>query len=167
MNPPKKEGVKEESSNKGTKCHHCNDWGHIRSDYPSFKAWLAKKGIPWHADLKKERCLKLADGHEAKVEVIGSVTLVLHDDFTLMLNNILYVLSLQRNLISLALLEDDEFKCLFGNNKCIIKFDNKVVDLAPRQGILYMLSLNDFPMMNVCDVTNKRKEIILAIMRLL
>jgi hypothetical protein len=51
--PPKKEGVKEESSNKGTKCHHCNDWGHIRNDYPSFKAWLAKKGIPWHADHKK------------------------------------------------------------------------------------------------------------------
>jgi hypothetical protein len=25
--PTKKEGAKEESSNKGPKCHHCNDWG--------------------------------------------------------------------------------------------------------------------------------------------
>jgi hypothetical protein len=34
-------------------------------------------------------------------------------------------------------------------------FNDKVVGLAPRQGKLYMLSLNDFPVMNVCDVTNK------------
>jgi hypothetical protein len=32
---------------------------------------------------------------------------------------------------------------------------------------LYMLSLNDFPVMNVSNVTNKRKEIMLEIMRLL
>jgi hypothetical protein len=57
-----------------------------------------------------------------------------------------------------TLLEDDGFECLFGNNKCTIKFDNKVVDLAPRQGMMYILSLNDFPMMNVCDVTNKQKR---------
>jgi hypothetical protein len=31
---------------------------------------------------KRERCLKLADEREAKVEVIRLVTLVLHDDFT-------------------------------------------------------------------------------------
>jgi hypothetical protein len=41
--PPKKEGAKEEFSDKGPKCHHCNDWEHIRRDCPVFKAWLAKK----------------------------------------------------------------------------------------------------------------------------
>jgi hypothetical protein len=41
---PKKEGAKEESSNKGLKCHHCNDWGHIRRECAGFKAWLTKKG---------------------------------------------------------------------------------------------------------------------------
>jgi hypothetical protein len=46
----------------------------------------------------------------------------------------------------------------FGNNKCIIKLDNKVVVLAPMQGMLYMFSLNDFPVMSVGDVTNKRKR---------
>jgi hypothetical protein len=56
----------------------------------------------------------------------------------------------------------------FGSNQCTIKFNNKVMGFAPRQDMLYMLSLNDFPVMNVCDVTNKReKKIILAIMRLL
>jgi hypothetical protein len=42
--PLKKVGVKEESSNKGLKCHHCNDWRYIRIDCAGFKAWLAKKG---------------------------------------------------------------------------------------------------------------------------
>jgi hypothetical protein len=100
----------------------------------------------------------VADGREAKVEAVGSLPLVLHDNFTLMLNNVLYASSLQRNLISVALLEDDGFECLFGNNKCTIKFDNKVVGFAPRQGMLYMMSLNDFPVMNVCDITNKRNR---------
>jgi hypothetical protein len=54
-----------------------------------------------------------------------------------------------------SLFEDDGFECLFGSNKCTIKFNNKVVGLAPGQGMLYMLSLNDFPVVNVCDVTNK------------
>jgi hypothetical protein len=104
---------------------------------------------------KMERNIKVADGCEAKVEAVGSLPLVLNAGFTLILNNVLYVLSLQKNLISVSLLEDDGFECLFGNNKCTINFDNKVVGFAPRQGMLYMLSPNDFPMMNVCDVKNR------------
>jgi hypothetical protein len=57
-----------------------------------------------------------------------------------------------------SLLEDDGYECLFGNNKCTIMFKDKIVGLSPRQGMLYMLSLNDFPAMNVCNVTNKRKK---------
>jgi hypothetical protein len=41
---PKKEVAKEVSSNKGSMCHHCNDWGHMRKDCAGFKAWLAKRG---------------------------------------------------------------------------------------------------------------------------
>jgi hypothetical protein len=33
-----------------------------------------------------------------------------------------------------------------------------VVGLAPRQDMLYMLSLNIFHVMNMCDVTNERKR---------
>jgi hypothetical protein len=65
---------------------------------------------------KRERSLKVADGCEAKVEAVESLPIVLHGGFTLMLNNVLYVMYLQRNLISVALLEDDGFQCLFGNN---------------------------------------------------
>jgi hypothetical protein len=50
------------------------------------------------------------------------------------------------------------YECVYRYNKCIIKLNDKLVALAPRQGMLYMLSLNDFPVMNVCDVTNKCKR---------
>jgi hypothetical protein len=96
----------------------------------------------------------MVDGRKAKVEASRSLPLVLHESFTLILNNVLYVLRLQRNLIFMSLLEDDGYECLFGNNKCTIMFNNKVVGIALRQEIRYMLSPNDFFVMNVCDVTN-------------
>jgi hypothetical protein len=105
-----------------------------------------------------ERNLKVTDGREAKVEAIGSLPLVLHGGFTLILNNVLYVPSLQRNIISVSLLEDDGYESLCGNNECTVMFNDKVVGLAPRQGMLYVLSLNNFPVMNVCNVINKRKK---------
>jgi hypothetical protein len=115
---------------------------------------------------KRERSLKVVDGREAKVEVAGLLPLVFHGSFTLILNNVLYVPSLQRNLISMSLFEDDGFECIFWNNMCTIKFDNKVVRLAPRQGMLYMLSLSDFSVMTLCDVINKQKNNA-SVMRLL
>jgi hypothetical protein len=69
---------------------------------------------------KREKSLKVADGREADVEVVGSLPLVLHGGFTLILNNILYVPSLQRNLIYVSLLGDDGFECIFRNNKCLV-----------------------------------------------
>jgi hypothetical protein len=111
-----------------------------------------------------ERNLKVADGRKARVKVVWSLPLVIHGGFTLLLNNVLYISSLQRNLISVSLLEDDGYECLFRNNKCTIIFNDKVLGLAPRQGKLYVLSLNDFLVMNVCDVTNKCKKA-LGIMR--
>jgi hypothetical protein len=107
-----------------------------------------------------ERSLQVSDGREAKVEAIGTLPLLLHGCFTLYLNNVLYVPSLRRNLISIASLEDDGYEYLFGNNKCTIKFDDVINGLAPWRSMLYMLSLNDFPVMNVCDVTNKRRRIL-------
>jgi hypothetical protein len=100
----------------------------------------------------------VADRREAKVEAVGSLPLVLHGGFTLILNNVFYVPSLQRNLISASLFEDDGLECLFGNNKCTVKFDNKVLGLAHRQSMLYILFLNDFLVMNVYNATNKQKR---------
>jgi hypothetical protein len=66
---------------------------------------------------RRERNLKVADGREARVEAVGSLPLVLHGGFTLLLNKVLYILLLQRNLIYVSLSEDDGYECLFGNNK--------------------------------------------------
>jgi hypothetical protein len=107
----------------------------------------------------REKSLQVVDGHEAMVEAVGTLPLLLHDGSTLYLNNVLYVPSLRINLISVASLEDDGYECLFGNNKCTIKFDDVIIGLAPHRDMLYKLSLNDFPVMNVCDVTNKRRRI--------
>lgn len=41
------------------------------------------------------RTLRMANGHEAEVEAVGSLPLVLHDSFVLRLNNVLYVPSLK------------------------------------------------------------------------
>jgi hypothetical protein len=137
--------------------------------YYSLNMWWIDSGATVHVmnlsheflsvkTTRGERNLKVADGHEAKLKAAGSLPLVIHGGFTLILNNVFYVLPLQRNLISVSFLEDDGFEFLFGNNKCTIKFNNKVVGPPPRQGMLYMLSLNDFTLMNVCGVTNKRKR---------
>jgi hypothetical protein len=104
----------------------------------------------------RERSLQVVDGRGAKVKAVRTLPLLLHGGFTLNLNNVLYVPSLRRNLISIASLEDDGYECLFGNKKCTIKFDDVIIGLAPWRGMLYMLSLNDFFVMNPCDVTNKR-----------
>jgi hypothetical protein len=78
----------------------------------------------------RKRSLQVADGR--KVEAIETLLLLFHGSFTLYLNNVLYVPSLRRNLISVASLEDDGYECLFGNNKCTIKFDDVTIGLAPR-----------------------------------
>jgi hypothetical protein len=67
----------------------------------------------------------------------------LNNGFTFRLNNVLYIPSLSRNLISVSCLDDDGFDCQFDNRQCLILFDNKVVGLAFRQDKLYMLSMHE------------------------
>ena len=105
-----------------------------------------------------ERSLRVADGTEVEVEGIGNIALELNSGFNLQLDDVLYVPSLKRNLISVSALDDSGHVSIFGSNKCIIKFNNIRVGLASRQGKLYMLSLDDNPVMNVYDNSHKRKR---------
>jgi hypothetical protein len=112
------------------------------TNFPSNTWWIdtgatvhvtnSSQGLLGHQTTRRERSLQVADGHEAKVEAVGTLPLLLHGGFTLYLNNILYVPSLRRNIISVASLVDDGYECLFGNNKCTIKFDDVTIGLAPR-----------------------------------
>jgi hypothetical protein len=103
---------------------------------------------------KGEESLKVIDGKEAYVEAVGSIVLHLHSGFKLHLNNVLYVSSLKRKLISVCLLDIDGFSCNFGDMKCLIKYNDENVSIAYLQEKLYMLSLNE-SMLNVCDDKDK------------
>jgi hypothetical protein len=89
-------------------------------------------GVAWCLDHRKGEKPSSGYKREAKVEAVGALPLLLHGGFTLNLNNVLYVPLLRRNLISVASLEDDGYECLFRNNKYHIKFNEVIIDLAPR-----------------------------------
>jgi hypothetical protein len=73
---------------------------------------------------RKERHIKVANGVQADVEVVGDLPLELANGFILVLRDVLYVPSLQRKLISVSCLDNDGFDCHFGDGKCEI-FHNK------------------------------------------
>ena len=75
------------------------------------------------------RSIKVANGLEAEVEAITEFHLQLHSGFVLCLRDVLYVPSLQRNLISVLRLDDDSIDCHFGDGKCEILFYKECVVL--------------------------------------
>jgi hypothetical protein len=66
-----------------------------------------------------KRCIKVANGVEAEVEAIGDLPIKLHDGFVLHLHDVLFVHSLNRNLISVSCLADCGLECHFGTEKCV------------------------------------------------
>ena len=107
---------------------------------------------------KGERSLRVANGKEAEVEAVGVLHLELDNGNILRLNNVVFVPSMRRNLISVSLLDDDGYECLFGNRKCVIILNSDYVGLAVRRDKLYLLSIHESSeSINVCDL-NKRKK---------
>lgn len=82
--------------------------------------------------LRGERSLRVANGMEAEIQAIGSVSLVLNNGFVMKLNDVLYVPSMRRNLISISLLDNDGYSCNFGHGMCLIYFNNDNVGRAIR-----------------------------------
>ena len=62
----------------------------------------------------------MANGVRADAEAIGVLTLDLGNGSKLILNNVIYVPSLSRNLISVSCLADDGYDCHFGKELCEI-----------------------------------------------
>jgi hypothetical protein len=90
---------------------------------------------------RSERHVKVANGVQADVEAVGDVSLELADGYILSLRDILFVPSLQRNLISVSCLDNDGFDCHFEDGKCEILCNNECVGLAFQKEDLYLLSL--------------------------
>jgi hypothetical protein len=61
-----------------------------------------------------ERTIRVVNGEEVEVEVIGELPLAISNGFTLYLHDVLYVSSMRMNLIYVSCLDDDGFDCLFG-----------------------------------------------------
>jgi hypothetical protein len=92
---------------------------------------------------RKERHIKAANGVQADVEAVGDLPLELANGFILVLRDVLYVPSLQRNLISVSCLDNDGFDCHFGDGKCEIVHNKESVGLAFQKEDLYLLSLHE------------------------
>jgi hypothetical protein len=101
---------------------------------------------------KGERNLTVADGNSAEVEGVGCLLLQLPSGFQLSLDEVLYVPSLKRNLISVSALTDSGHVCSFYKDKCVIQYNNISFGLAGGQVKLYILSLSDNTVMNVINV---------------
>jgi len=104
------------------------------------------------------RRLRVANEVEAKVEAIETLQFELHSGYTLRLLDVLYVPSIQRNLVSISKLDHDRFSCTFGNNIYVIRCDGYLICYAPLHDQLYLLSLSNISVMNVSDVNHKRKR---------
>ena len=58
---------------------------------------------------RRERHVKVANGVRAEVEAVGDLSLELANGFTLLLRDVLYVLFLRRNLISVSCLDNNGY----------------------------------------------------------
>ena len=83
-------------------------------------------------------------------KAIGDVSLELVNGFMLVLRDVLFVSSLQRNLISVSRMDTDGYGCHFKNGKCEILFNNVCVGDAILHNELCLLSLCD-KVPSICD----------------
>ena len=92
---------------------------------------------------RSERCIEVANGVQAEIEVVGDISLELADGFKLLLTD--------SNLVSVSSLDKDHYECHFGHGKCVIWFNNTHVCVAFLHNELYLLSLRE-KVHSVCNV---------------
>jgi hypothetical protein len=100
---------------------------------------------------RRESSIEVANGVQAEVEAVGDVSLELVDGFILLLRDVFYVPSLNRNLISISCLDKDGFECHFGHGQCAIWCNNDYVGTAYLHDELCLLPLCE-KVNSVCDV---------------
>ena len=76
------------------------------------------------------------------------------------LENVLYVLGLKHNLISISQLCDKGYKVSFESSLCIVTnpLDNSTIFIENRQGNIYMIDLNEITIVNHCLITNNANQ---------
>ena len=88
-----------------------------------------------------EQHVYMGDSSRAKVDIMGIIMLKLATRYVLELQEVSYVPSIRRNLLSISLLDSQSYSFLFGNNKIELYNDGKVVGFGTLCGNLYRLDL--------------------------
>jgi GAG-pre-integrase domain len=91
---------------------------------------------------KGERKLKIANGLEAEVEIVGTLRLMLKSGFILDLHDVVYIPSMIRNLISVSRLDACGFMFQFGNNELRLYHNSKYIGSGLLCDNLYKLCLD-------------------------
>jgi hypothetical protein len=91
---------------------------------------------------KGERKLKIANGLEAEVEVVGTLRLILKSDFILDLYDVIYISSMIRNLISISRLDVCGFMYQFENNELRLYHNSKYISFGLLCDNIYKLCLD-------------------------
>jgi hypothetical protein len=116
-------------------------------------------GIPYYLEVDKGGAqLRVVDEHETDAKAVGTLPFLLSTHFILKLNNVLLVPIMRKTLIFVSVIDDDGIHCNFGSKKCLLKFDDDIVVLVPRHDKLYLLPLNDSSVMDMHNITKKRKR---------
>jgi len=90
----------------------------------------------------EELSVTVCNGVNVRVKHIGTVSLKLNSGYNLILNDIVYVPSMRRNLISISVLKKCGFTFFFFSNKVEILCDSNLVGFGIFLNALYLLNLN-------------------------
>jgi hypothetical protein len=91
---------------------------------------------------KGERKLKVANVLEAEVETVGTLHLILKSDFILDLHDVVYILSMISNLISISRLDACDFMFQFKNNELRLYHNSTYIGSELLCDNLYKLCLD-------------------------
>ena len=126
------------------------------------KNWYLDSGCSRHMTSDKEAfvILKMKEGgmvtfeDDEKGHIIGidKIQIIPHT----CLENVLYVLGLKHNLISISQVCDRSYKVSFESSLCIVtnSFDNNTIFIGNRQDNIYMIDLNDIISTNHCLIVD-------------
>jgi len=107
---------------------------------------------------ERERNILGVNGSVATVEAVGTINLVLDSRHVLELNNVVYVPSSRRNLISSSVLDRCGYYFWQGNSKIDVYYKSIVVGIASLHNGLYMLKLSTSSVDTVGKSQRERSE---------
>ena len=106
--------------------------------------------------LKKEGMVTFGDDDKGHIIGIDKIQIIPQT----CLENVLYILGLKYNLISISQLYDRGYKVSFESSLCIVtnSSDNSTIFIENRQGNICMIDLNDITIVNHCLVADNAKS---------